>query len=238
MTETEISRLLELQRSAYELLLWIDGRARTDSEMLSDTNLEKWRYATSCEAWMRDIYGMIPRALRPLEAEIPAFARLFSAFFVTSFHLDESAPTPAYDKWGEKTGYVGSGRRRLVAGSPEGKKTPKGKAKVDETARELRLIALEELALEGDLLLSRVELDAFERAAPPAALTLWTYVHELNRRAHFASQGAPVRALWLAMDKKERENISAAQVVAARARLLALMRIKLRQAANSTYEST
>lgn len=229
MTETEITRLLELQKSAYELLLWLNGRAQTDSTVLSDENLEKWRLADSCEVWISDIYGMIPTALRPLETEIPAFARLFSSFFQTSFRLAENTPTVGYGHWGDPTGYVGSGRRRLMAGSPEAKKTPKGKAKVGERARELRLISLEELALEDDLLPGRTELQSLEQdAALSAALTLWTYVHELNRRAHFASQGAPVRSLWLSMDKKEREKISAKKVLKARATLLAALQAKLK----------
>lgn len=230
MTETEISRLLELQKSAYELLLWLDERARTEPEVLSDQNLEKWRVAASCEAWMRDVYGMIPQSLRPLEAEIPAFARLFSSFFLTSFRLVESAPIRAFDYRGEEpTGYIGSGRRKLMAGSPEAKKSSKGKERVGETARELRWIALEELGLEHDLLPGRAVLELLEGDAALAAdLTLWTYVHELNRRAHFASQGAPVRSLWLAMEKKEREKISAKKVVLARERLLAALRAKLK----------
>lgn len=227
MNREDIERILRLQNSAYELLLWLNKRAETEQEILSDQNLEKWRFGESCEAWVRDVRGMIPQALRPADDEIPAFARLFSSFFQTSFRLVESAPTVAYDYYGHESGYVGSGRRKLMAGAPSGKKTPKGKAKVGKSARELRLIALEELAIENDFLPSRAELEALERdSSLLPALTLWTYVHELNRRAHFASQGEAVRSLWVAMDKKEREKMNADQVIKARELLLAAIKTK------------
>ncbi|HEY0075050.1 MAG TPA: hypothetical protein VGB77_13175 [Abditibacteriaceae bacterium] len=86
-----------------------------------------------------------------------------------------------------------------------------------ESAHELRLIALEELSLENDLLVSRIELEAVtSKKELSDALTLWTYFHELNRRAQFASQGEAVRSLWLAMDKKAREKINADKVMKAR----------------------
>jgi hypothetical protein len=160
--------------------------------------------------------------------DIPAFARLFSSFLQTSFRLVESAPTTAYDYWGEESGWVGSGKRRLVAGAPGGKKSPKGKAKVGETAHELRILALEELALEHDFLPERAPLESLERDPSLAAdVTLWTYIHELNRRAHFASQGEAVRSLWLAMDKKGREKIDAVRVLKAREALLAALKARL-----------
>ncbi len=225
MNKDDIERILRLQHSAYELLLWLNKRAEHEQEILSDHNLEKWRFAESCETWIRDVYGMIPQALRPSQDDIPAFARLFSSFFQTSFRLVESAPTRAYDNWGEESGWVGSGKRKLMPGAPSGKKSAKGKAKVGESARELRLIALEELALENNLLLSRADLEVLEKDEKlHDALVLWTYFHELNRRANFASQGEAVRSLWQAMDKKEREKMNADKIINARDSLVAALK--------------
>lgn len=97
MNQNDIERLLRLQNSAYEFLLWLNKRADHEQELLSDQNLEKWRFAESCENWMRDVHGMIPIGIRPSVEDIPAFARLFSSFFLTSFRLIESAPTRAYN---------------------------------------------------------------------------------------------------------------------------------------------
>lgn len=228
MNREDIERILRLQNSAYELLLWLNKRAQNEQDILSDHNLEKWRFAESCEVWVRDIYGMIPLAIRPAEDEIPAFARLFTSFFQTSFRLVESAPTRAYDNWGEERGWTGNGKRKLLPGAPSGKKTPKGKERVEKSAHELRFIALEELAMEHDLLPDRADLEAVERdSASSSALTLWTYVHELNRRAHFASQGEAVRSLWMAMDKKEREKLNADKVFKARDSVLTALKARL-----------
>ncbi|HEY0075859.1 MAG TPA: hypothetical protein VGB77_17285 [Abditibacteriaceae bacterium] len=130
MEKSDIERILHLHNTAYEFLLWLNKRAGNEQEILSDQNLEKWRYAESCEAWVREMHGMIPQSLRPSVEDIPAFARLFSSFFQTSFYLVESAPTPAYDYFGDQSGYVKSGKRKLMAGAPSGKKSPKGKAKI------------------------------------------------------------------------------------------------------------
>ena len=224
MNKSDIERILRLQNSAYELLLWVNKRAENEQEILSDHNLEKWRFGETCEGWIRAVYGMIPTTLRPAEEDIPAFARLFSSFFQTSFRLVESAPTRVYDDWGEES-WGSSGKRKLMPGAPSGKKSAKGKAKVGESARELRLIALEELAIKNDLLLGRPDLEVLESDSKlHDALTLWTYIHELNRRANFASQGEAVRSLWQEMDKKEREKIDADKVMKAHDKLLAALK--------------
>ena len=225
MQHAEIERILRLQNFAYEFLLWLNQRAEHEQQLLSDENLEKWRYSESCENWVRQIHGMIPLAIRPDEDDLPAFARLFSSFFQTSFHLVENAPRRGYDYYGDESGYVGSGHRRLMPGAPGGKKTPKGKAKIGESVRYLQIIALEDLALENDLAPSRAQLETLlSNAALCDALTLWTYFHELHRRSQFASQGEAVRALWLAMDKREREKLTAAKVLQARDELLTALR--------------
>ena len=225
MDKTEIERILRLQNGAYELLLWLDHRAQTEPELLSNQNQEKWRYAPSCEAWVRAIYGMIPQNLRPGEADIPAFARLFSSFFATSFRVVENAPVTAHDYYGHPSGFVAGPKRRLMAGAPDGKKSSKAKAKIRESADELRVLALEELALEHELFPSRAAVETLaKRPSLEAALTLWTYFHQLARRADFASQGAAVRSLWQEMPKKERQNLSADDILAARELLVGTMR--------------
>jgi hypothetical protein len=206
MNKEDIERILHLQNSAYNFLLWLNKRSESEPEILSDQNIAKWRFAESCETWIRTVYGGIPQALRPPEEDIPAFAHLFSSFFQTSFRLHERD----YD-----------GKRSLMAGPPSGKKSAKGKAKIGESARELRLIALEALAIENDLLLSRGDLEEMERDEKlHDALVMWTYFHELNRRANFGSQGEAVHALWQAIDKKERERMSADKILKAHERLV------------------
>jgi hypothetical protein len=225
MSRNDIERILRLQGTAYELLLWLNKRAENDQEILSDHQLEKWLFAESCETWVRDVCGMFPQVLRPSQEDIPAFARLFSSFFQTFFRVVGNAPTLGYDCCGCEGGYVASGKRKLMAGAPGGKKSAKGKAKIGASAHELRLIALEELALENDLLVNRADLLVLDKDDElREAMVLWTYFHELNRRANFASQGEAVRSLWQAMDKKERERMNADKIIKARDRLVAALK--------------
>ena len=224
MTKSDIERILRLQNSAYEFLLWLNKRAESDGEILSDHNLESWRFGESCEGWVRDRYGMIPQTLRPAQDDIPAFARLFSSFFQTSFRLVEAAPARVYGGWGEES-WGSSGKRKLMPGAPGGKKSAKGKIKVEESARELRIISLEELARKNDLQLSRAALERLEKDETlHDALILWTYFHELNRRANFSSQGDAVRSMWQAMDKNEREKMNADKIIKARDSIVATLK--------------
>ena len=221
MDKTEIERILNLQNRAYEFLLWINKRAEKEQDLLRDENLEKWRYAESCESWVREMQGMIPRDLRPDESDIPAFSRLFSAFFRTSFRVVDNATVSDRGSYGH---YYQSDQRRLMAGAPEAKKSSKGKARVRETADELRVISLEELALENELFPSRAALEAVANDANLSeSLTIWTYFHELARRANFASQGAAARSLWQTMGKKQRGNLKADDILAARDALVSAL---------------
>lgn len=226
MNKTDIERILGLQHGAYELLLWLNKRAENEQALLCDENLEKWRYAESCEVWVRDMYGMIPRDLRPAESDIAAFSRLFSSFFRTSFRVVDNATVSDGGSYGDDY-YYQSGQRRLMASAPDGKRSSKGNARVRETADELRVIALEELALENELFPLREALEAVANDSTLSeSLTVWTYFHELARRANFASQGVAVRSLWQAMDKNKRKNLSADNILAARDPLvLALKRV-------------
>lgn len=224
MIKSQIERLLHLQNAAYETLLWINRRAEYEQELLSDENLAKWRYAETCEAWVRDIHGMIPSAVRPSEADIPAFAHLFSSFFQTSFRLVESSSKKVSDSWGEEY-WAENRKRKLMPGAVGEKKSTKGKARAGESAQELRIIALEDLAIENEIFPSRAELESLAQDAQLRdALVLWTYIHELNRRANFSSQGEAVRLLWQAMEKKERIKLNADKVMKARESLLAALK--------------
>ena len=215
MNESQIDTLLKLQNYAYEFLLWINQRAMDDPSILSDQNLEKWSSPATCEEWVRQVLGMIPASIRPAESELPAFSKLFRAFFHTSFRVVDKSSVRASNDWGDPI-WVSSRKRRLVAGPPGGKRTPKGKAKKEKSADELCLHALDELALEAGYCCSRDQLNQLRTNESYATeVVLWTYIHELERRANFSSQGEPVLLLWVSLPKKLRENISTERVLRA-----------------------
>ncbi len=228
MTREELNRVLDLQNKAYGLLLWIDEQARHQADLLSDENVASWKSADSCELWVRRMIGIFPRDLRPEENDIVAFARLFSAFFTTSVHVEEKNES----NWARTQGhhYDVWSRRKLVAGSPSlMHRTPAEKKRVrqkaEESARHLQLIALEELAIENDCDLSHEQLETLaSRDDLQDALNVYSYAHELLRRSQFASQGAAVHSLWNSMDKKTREKLKAEKIWHDREKLIAAMK--------------
>ena len=111
--------------------------------------------------------------------------------------------------------------RWLQATSFSGRKPSNSKDNIRETARELRMIAHEELALENNLLPGRERLKALANDEKLRdAVTLWTYFHELNRRANFSSQGEAVAYIWRTMNPNERKKMNAEKILKARERLV------------------
>jgi hypothetical protein len=203
------------------LLLWISDQAQQQPDLLSESNLEKLRYAQGCDEWVRHMMGIFPEKLRPQEADISAFAHLLSSFFNTSFHV---ATVNESDWSGRHSQYNTWVATKLVPGAPKSTKGPAAKKRAQEkdrqSAHNLQLIVLEELAIEHDIDLTRAQLDALA-AEPEVAesLNLWAYAHELMRRSQFASQGAGVHQMWLTLDKRTRENLDADTIWQAREQL-------------------
>lgn len=225
MTKEELVRVLDLQRKAYNLLLWIDEQARHQADLLSDENVAAWKYADSCQSWVRQMSGIFPRDFRTEENDISAFSHLMPSFFNTSFHVEEktvSKYSHSYDS------YIADKRVRLVAGVSSTRKTKAQKEKTLESARHLQFIALEELAIENDCDLSREQLENLTRKIETSdALNIYSYAHELMRRSQFASQGAAVHSLWQSMDKKTRQKLNAETIWQARETLVAALNRRL-----------
>lgn len=220
MEKHEMERVLELQRKAYELLMWINTQAATEPALLSEESVEALRYADSCHAWIERRSGSFPQYLRIEPQDVAAFAHLLSAFFSTSFRVEEAHQNflrPSGHGWRTEK------RRRLVSGATA-KKSRAAREKIEASAQHLQLIALEELAIENDLDLSHAALQVLaEREDLQPALALWSYGHELVRRSKFASQGAGVHSLWRALDDKARSNLKADDLWAVRQVLVQAM---------------
>ncbi|RYD31045.1 MAG: hypothetical protein EOP86_18745 [Verrucomicrobiaceae bacterium] len=215
MKAHDIDHLLHLQQLAYGLLLWTGQRAENDPSVLSDLMLEKWRSASSTESWLREAYGTFPVRLRPSRNDFEALAKLFSAFFQTSFHVAVTS-----SRWHGH--YESIPRRRLVPGLPAGgSKSTQAKKRIRESMRQLRLAALSRLASDTQHEISPPDLERLERRdGLQEPLALWTYFQELERRAHFVSQGLAVHGLWKAMEAEQRQDMDSARILAARDALL------------------
>ncbi len=227
MEKHEMERVLELQRKAYELLMWINAQAASQPDLLSEESVHSLNYAASCRAWIEHRAGSFPQHLRVEAGDLDAFAHLLSAFFSTSFRVEEkqhSLRTRSGYGWETET------RRRLVSGTA-GKKSRAAREKIEVSAQHLQLIALEELAIERDVDLPHAQLQVLvEREDLQPALALWSYGHELARRSKFASQGAAVHSLWRVLDDTARANLKADDLWAARQVLVDALLDALQQA--------
>lgn len=220
MEKHELEKVLELQARAYELLMWINAQAASEPALLSEESVQALKYAASCRAWIEHRGGSFPQHLRVEAGDMDAFAHLLSAFLSTSFRVEEashSSRRPGSYGWGTET------RRRLVAGATPARSRA-SRAKIEESARNLQLIALEELAIENDLDLPHASLQVLvEREDLQIARALWSYGHELVRRSKFASQGASVHAMWRALDEKSRRKLDVDEFWSARQVLVTVL---------------
>ena len=162
-----------------------------------------------------------PHELQCQESDIANFSHLFSAFFKTSFHIAEKNESTWYR---DPYHYEVWNRKKLVSGTSSTRLTKGQKEKQAESARNLTLLALEELAIENDVDWSRSLLESFaSRDDLQNAINLYSYAHELVRRSQFASQGAAVHSLWRSIDKKTRQSLNVDVLWAARETLVNAM---------------
>lgn len=204
MEKRELEKVLELQARAYELLMWVNAQAASQPELLSEESVQSLKYATSCRAWIEKRAGSFPVQLRVEPRDLEAFSHLLSAFFSTSFRVEE---VQRGLRSGSGYNWEIEKRRRLVSGAMPAR-SKAAREKVEQSARNLQLIALEELAIENDVDLSRAQLEVLLGSPELSeSIVLWSYGHELVRRSKFASQGASVHAMWRALDDKARAKL-------------------------------
>ncbi len=73
-----------------------------------------------------------------------------------------------------------------------------------------KFIALEELAIENDVNLSRTQLETLANDSSLLVLALCYYMHKVLRHAQFVCQGAVVDVLWQTLDMETRQTHNAA----------------------------
>ncbi len=202
----DLKRVLKLQEQAYNLLLWIGRRAESQPGLLGDESVTELRTGAGAQAWVRRMQGSLPVEWRPEQGDIPAFARLLSAFFTTSFRL-------------ETVNQRGRRVSKLTLGLKSNNK--RNKRRAAGTARALERIWLIELAGEAGIPIGAARADELMRQpAVQDDLVVWSYACELLRRSQYASQGVAVHAMWRSMDQQQRGRPDANEIWAARERLL------------------
>jgi hypothetical protein len=146
----------------------------------------------------------MPKELQPGTDDLPAFARMLSSFFSTSFEL-------------QANGSLARRNARLPR--------RKAKEKSQHAVFALQRFALQNLAEQTNLDRAEQRAHAVSEDKEAAAdRALWSYVWELRRRSQFASQGGAVHHMWLALDPESRKDLTIEQVWSARSRLLERLR--------------
>ncbi len=207
----DIENAVEVQRKAYQMLLWLKQRIRTNPKLFAPEQTEPFTTGATCEQWMGRHEDSFPVQLRPNPGQERAFAYVLASFFNTSFRIAEVRHWDTVET-------------NLVAGM-RGIRGRRHKQKViqrqTQRAEDLRLLTLSQLAEEYG---QDMQLEIFEKAVEDLdfsqQLTRYAYGVELVRRCHYASQGTAVHRLWLELDESVRKNLSANTIWKAREYLL------------------
>jgi hypothetical protein len=211
MELTELQTIVDLHKKAYDLLLWLNGQARSRPALLKVAQAESLASIERCIAWLKRHLNDFPVELRPRADEFQVFGRLFSSFFTTSFKVVD------IQRWDTMETSLSRGAKSF-RGRHHKKHTER---REERAADELKRLALVGLAEEHALRLQTTTLEqALVEPTVAGDLTLWAYGRELIRRTQFASQGGAVHRLWLALDEKIRKRLSAESIWKARERLV------------------
>lgn len=216
----EIEAAVEVQRKAYQLLLWLKQRARTDPDLFRSDPIEPFATGATCEEWVRRRRDSFPTHLRPTAEQVGAFAYVLSSFFKTSFRIAQVR------HWDEV-------ETTLVAGltGDKGRRHKRHQVqRQNQAAQELRRLSLILLAEHcGQVVTVKAIEDACANPEFSQQLIRYAYGVELVRRCHYASQGAAVHRLWLELDEPVRKNLSASTIWKAREYLVAWLQATHRQ---------
>jgi hypothetical protein len=203
MDRDVLSKVLRLQKQAYEALLWINHNQAARDACFAHGEADLLMHEQTCETWLARHVNCLPANLRPDPKDAAAFARLLSSFFSTSFELSAGG-------W-------------IVRRHPE-PRNKRARAKDNLAMQHLQRFALQDLAESLNL------VHPVERAAAVAEDSttvedrlLWSYAWELVRRSQFASQGRAVHQMWRHLDPQVRQNLDVETLWAARGRLAALL---------------
>lgn len=219
----EIETAVEVQRKAYQLLLWLKQRARTNPDLFRSEQIEPFATGATCEDWVRRRCDGFPTQLRPTAEQVRAFAYVLSSFFKTSFRIAEVR------HWDDTETTLVAGLRG-IRGRRHKQKVVQRQTK---GAQELRRLSLNQLAEECGQNVTAEDLES-DCVNPEFSqqLTRYAYGVELVRRCHYASQGTAVHRLWLELDEKIRKNLSASTIWKAREYLVAWLQAKNLQQQN------
>lgn len=204
LTRDELTQLLQLQATAYDLLMWLADEANRDPEVLSRPVVARLEDPDTAAEWLEEQRDRVPGHLIPAEPG-GRFANLLSSFLSTSFRVRHL----------EFEGRLVEARVTL------------GAAPSDATLglRQCQSLALQHLLAAERIHIAGKEAERLLRDQGLAEqLRLWTYAWELDRRAREKGKGSVVHQLWRSLPKDTRKTLTAEQIWQAREQLLVAVR--------------
>jgi len=174
---------VELQKKSYALLKWIDTMLK-QGVIQAEAGQRYVSEEEATVAWLMRHYASLPQETR-VDRDDPekmlAFARMFNSFLVCSFDFREKAVTV----WS----YV-RGATHMQVRQPT--------KEDNKRARRLKRNALEQIAVENGLSLTKKQLDAIMKAEKEiqADLAKLAYGRELTLRMLGSNCGPAALALW------------------------------------------
>ncbi|MBK7840331.1 MAG: hypothetical protein IPJ49_22170 [Candidatus Obscuribacter sp.] len=186
----QLDHLLDVHGRSYRLLLWLNKRMR-DNKLQVATIHDVISLSDAARDWLKRQLNNLPADLRPHENEIDEFSHLLASYLQTSFEVAEGK-IPV-DGWcGCRCMFC------LYVRDATFLQARKVTDKARETAKQLKVLLLCELANDLGLPLLRTDLEPFIGVNPDlsVAISVLTYTRELMRRTSFGSQGLGVLALW------------------------------------------
>ena len=175
----KLERLIALHEKAYRLFAWLNRSLKGGKRPLA-TVAPALAFAEAAAEWLKANRSNIPEAVRPDPGDMPDFPHLFVSFLATSFEIADRSAFRACPGCWCCIYWVDSKHLRA--------RNPDRKARLQ--ARRLKM-----LYLSGAGVKDAESFYARNRDLWPA-ITLATYVSELDRRSKFASQGEGSLALW------------------------------------------
>ena len=216
--ERQLAEILDLHNKSFALLRWVRESLNQGTVSFSVVHSASDSGEAAFE-WIGRHLKNLPGDARPLDNQIPAFARLFASFLTTSYRLNPNS-----------TRLVSAGGcccmccSYLKSGPNLDPRTP---SKRDfETAKELKRIYLTDLFTSLPAEEARRRIDSI--LAQPAwkeSVAMATWGFELVRRSRFVSQGEAVLALWREFawqgtSPKRKFKITAAAILSAEKKLI------------------
>lgn len=182
-----LKRVLRLHAKSFGLFRWLNDQLRRGVRPLGAVE-ETLAFAEAAAGWLRKNAANLPADHRPEPDEVEEMSHLFVSYVATSFEVVDQAAVRACPGCWCCIYWIRNKHLRV--------RNPDKKA-IGE-ARQLKMLYLKTLAEEAGYPLTDAEVEKFYGARRDLwpAVSVASYLRELDRRSKFASQGEGVLALF------------------------------------------